>query len=211
MSQLQSSVIAVPSMPRTDLNPRHSTTATTEQIFQPSDSMDSVLPFTTILEYAISQPGLADTLNKIYCGMGLGQNVSVAFANAAKRGIERVSDPETLFPSKRSKLEKSRQPGLGQTNRVNHNSSVGKDLKEWLKVECFCCRVEYCINQFPKLLPSVFCSHGREMCRHCNIQWIRQQCQDGIIPRCAQCLTTMRFAFVESITGRKCDEDIFIR
>lgn len=197
-------------MSRSHRDSEHQTTSNAGQAPKPLESMNSSLRFTNIIEYVTSQPGLADTLNEKYYEMGLGRNISTAVERVAKRGIEAVTDAQRSPQPKKSKSEKPSEAGREEMNPENKDSTVDKVLKEQRKLACISCREEYSISQFPRRLPSLFCSHGREMCQYCTIEWIRVQGQGGIIPRCALCYHIMSYAFVESTTGRKCDEDVFI-
>lgn len=78
-------------------------------------------------------------------------------------------------------------------------------------ITCFSCRAPHNIRAFPKCLPSAECTHGREMCRMCAIAWILPQLEADRMPVCALCKGKMCHEFVESVTSKEHDQEIFKR
>jgi hypothetical protein len=166
----------------------------------------------------MAQPGLKVKLDGVFRDLGLGHDVSSALLKVpmgeieekvTKRGMEEVSDDEVASSSKKPNVKQALGATIDHTSE--NKSQKRKRQREQHTQTCISCREIRNVNQFPKLLPSSSCTHGREMCRMCVIAWIRTQVHEGKMPRCALCDGTISYAYVEGITKKKHDNDILSR
>ena len=225
MSHDQPSTVSSSSMPHLSSPPSQQNIASPRQTPKLTESTNGSSDSKSLIEAMLSQPHLKDRLEDMYREMGLGENICAALQKSSKRGIEEVSGTETSSFPKKSKVKKPKkadpsanldQMNSDQTNSEQKNSEQKKSEEELRKKEkyirtCISCRETRHVNQFPRILPSSSCEHGREMCRMCIIAWIRTQVQDGKVPRCALCSGTISYACVEGITKKKWDKDILTR
>ena len=138
--------------------------------------------------------------------LGLGVEIGDIITSRAKR---KARPEKSKFESIKEMLE-----GKKRRRRTEKGEEVPDEYKlahPERYTTCIICREIVHISQFPKNSPSKTCNHGREVCRMCIIAWIRSQVQDGRLPHCAVCQGTISFDYVETITKKAWDQDIFTR